>query len=134
FSSLVHEVFMNRMGGAPLLRDEIASITRWVFALRRPPPELAGDADAAARGEILFHDPAVGCASCHAGPKLTNNSTVDVGTGGAFQVPSLIGVVTRAPYLHNGCGASLRDRFSACGGGDKHGNTSQLSAAQLDDL
>jgi len=37
--------------------------------------------------------------------------------------------------LHDGRAATLRDRFDpAIGGGDQHGHTSQLSAAQLDDL
>ena len=37
--------------------------------------------------------------------------------------------------MHDGCAATLRDRFNpACGGGDRHGVTSQLSSAQIDDL
>jgi hypothetical protein len=36
----------------------------------------------------------------------------------------------------SGCARTLRERFSepACGGGDLHGKTWHLSAAQLDDL
>jgi cytochrome c peroxidase len=60
--------------------------------------------------------------------------TVDVGTGGKFQVPSLVGVSQRAPFMHDGCAATLRDRFGPCGGGDKHGFTSQLTSAQITDL
>jgi cytochrome c peroxidase len=66
---------------------------------------------------------------------MTNNATVDVGTGHAMQVPSLRGVSWRAPFMHNGCAGTLADRFSAaCGGGDKHGTTSQLTPAQVTDL
>jgi hypothetical protein len=36
--------------------------------------------------------------------------------------------------MHDGCAATLRDRFGACGGGDNHGHTSQLTPAELDDL
>jgi cytochrome c peroxidase len=72
--------------------------------------------------------------SFHDGPQLTTNETVDVGTGGEFQIPGLHGVGLRAPYLHNGCAATLHDRFGACGGGDEHGQTSQLSAQDIDDL
>jgi hypothetical protein len=36
--------------------------------------------------------------------------------------------------MHDGCAAKLLDRFGACGGGDKHGHTSQLQPAQLADL
>ena len=75
-----------------------------------------------------------GCGSCHNGAKLTNNVTVDVGTGGAFQVPSLVGLAVRAPFIHNGCARTLKERFTACGGGDRHGKTSHLTSAQIDDL
>jgi hypothetical protein len=37
--------------------------------------------------------------------------------------------------MHTGCAATLLDRFTpACGGGDTHGHTSQLTSDQLDDL
>jgi hypothetical protein len=66
---------------------------------------------------------------------MTNNQTMDVGTGGKFQVPSLVGIANHPPFLHNGCAATLRDRFTpACGGGDLHGLTSKLSAGDVSDL
>jgi len=34
---------------------------------------------------------------------LTNNQSADVGTGGTFQVPSLVDLAHRAPYMHDGC-------------------------------
>ena len=93
------------------------------------------DLDAAARGEILFNDEAVGCASCHGGAMLTNSKSVDVGTGKEFQVPSLVGIASRAPFMHDGCAPTLQARFGGpCGGGDAHGRTSQLSPGQIDDL
>jgi cytochrome c peroxidase len=58
----------------------------------------------------------------------------NVGTGRALQVPSLLGVSHRAPFMHNGCAPTLRDRFGACGGGDRHGNTSHLSEPEINDL
>jgi len=67
---------------------------------------------------------------------MTNNATVDVGTGGAFQVPSLVGIGSRGPFMHNGCAKTLADRFSdtACGGGSKHGNVAGFSSNELSDL
>jgi hypothetical protein len=60
---------------------------------------------------------------------------MDVGTGLPLQVPSLRGVSWRAPFMHDGCANTLADRFDAkCGGGDKHGVTSNLMPAQLADL
>ena len=72
--------------------------------------------------------------TCHVGPQYTNNALVNVGTGGMFKVPSLIGLAARAPYMHDGCAVTLRDRFTTCGNSPLHGNTATLSAAQLDDL
>ena len=48
----------------------------------------------------------------------------------------LVGIASRAPFMHDGCAKTLKERFTntACGGGDQHGKTSQLSDAQLDDL
>jgi hypothetical protein len=49
-------------------------------------------------------------------------------------VPSLVGIGTRGPFMHDGCAKTLRERFGACGGGDKHGVTSTLKPAELNDL
>jgi mono/diheme cytochrome c family protein len=100
-----------------------------------PPAAPSGDAAAVARGRALFASPAVGCATCHAGAHLTDNKNHDVGTGGELQTPSLVGVGWRAPFMHDGCAPTLAARFDAgCGGGDRHGVTSKLSAAELADL
>ena len=93
------------------------------------------DAAAAARGKVLFESTEVGCTACHAGEQLAVGGNFDVGTGGHFQVPTLIGVGLRTPVMHDGCAETLRQRFDpGCGGGDFHGRTSQLDEAQLDDL
>jgi mono/diheme cytochrome c family protein len=102
-----------------------------------PTAALSGAATHAAavgRGRALFADEKVGCAGCHGGPRLTNNQMADVGTGGAFQVPSLIGLAARAPYQHDGCAATLRERFDPACGGARHGSTAGLAPAGLDDL
>ena len=75
------------------------------------------------------------CATCHEGPLLTNNKTVDVGTGQALQVPTLRGLRWRPPFMHDGCARTLADRFTpSCGGGDRHGVTSHLDPQQIADL
>ncbi len=68
-----------------------------------------GGADRA-RQEIFFRTD-VGCADCHNGGHFTNNRNADVGTGRSVQVPTLTGVATRAPFMHDGCAATLHDRF-----------------------
>ena len=134
FKHLADEVMTKRMIGPSLTSQEVTSLSSWIDAQPRLPAPVAQDPEAVKRGRALFESPAVGCSSCHSGDKLTNNLTVDVGTEGSFQVPSLLGVAHRAPFLHTGCAPTLRDRFGACGGGDKHGHTSQLSDQQIDDL
>lgn len=37
---------------------------------------------------------------------MSNQAIVNVGTGANFKVPSLLGVGSRAPYMHDGCAAT----------------------------
>jgi DNA-binding beta-propeller fold protein YncE len=138
FGVLIEEVMVHRMGGAELSDERRTALESWLFQLRPPASIVAPTDPGAVRGRTLFESADVGCSSCHSGAKLTNNQTAYVGTGDArqgFQVPSLHGVGFRAPFLHTGCAATLRDRFEpACGGGDRHGKTSQLNDAQVGDL
>lgn len=134
FNMLVNEVMVGRMSLpiAPNDQQQEAFLS-WTDGVARPMARL-GDPNAVERGKALFFDSEVGCNECHTGPQLTNRGIFDVGTGGAFVVPSLVGIAARAPFLHDGCAPTLRDRFSPCGGGDRHGKTSHLSDAELDDL
>lgn len=136
FSQLVDDVFAGRMAGPPLSDEHKDALFDWIDALPLPPPAAGLDQTAVARGKRLFETPALGCATCHAGPHLTNNATVDVGTGRPYQVPGLTGLAGRTPLMHDGCAATIADRFgpSACSGGDRHGTTSALDRAQLSDL
>jgi hypothetical protein len=131
--TLMTEVFATRMAGGALSRSELLSIGPWIDRIPAPKGVLV-DAAAAERGRVLFDSADVGCATCHSGSQLTNLQLFDVGTGGRFKVPSLVGVGGRAPYMHDGCATTLADRFGVCGGGDLHGKTSQLTGAQLTDL
>jgi len=135
WNGLIEEVMMKRMA-MPVVPSEAqsAALLSWLDTIRAPLP--ADDLDPAAieRGHALFLDTTVGCTSCHNGPSYTNNQAIDVGTGGLFVVPSLIGVGARLPLMHNGCAPTLEARFSACGGVDRHRRTSQLTTAQIADL
>ena len=89
------------------------------------------------RGKEVFHSRAVGCASCHSGSNFTNNESRYVGTDERvlMQVPPLVGIGYRAPFMHDGCAPTLAARFDpACGGGEEHGNTAHLTATELGDL
>ncbi|HTU57709.1 MAG TPA: cytochrome-c peroxidase, partial [Polyangiales bacterium] len=135
FRTLVNEVFVGRMSGFTPTPQQADALAGWLDA---QPALHADPADSAAaeRGKLLFESAETRCTQCHVGAQLTNNLTEDVGTGAALQVPSLRGVRFRAPLMHDGCAANLSERFTnvACGGGDNHGTTSQLSATQVSDL
>jgi cytochrome c len=134
FPVLMENVFVGRMSGPELAPEQVTAALYWIDHQPLVPVAAPADPAAVARGRLLFNDKSVGCASCHNGDKFTNNMTADVGTDGTFQVPSLLNVAARAPYMHDGCAPTLTDRFGPCGGGDHHGLTSPLGAAQIADL
>ena len=103
----------------------------------------------AQRGKALFFDKTVACATCHSGPYYTDSNLRKpfklhaVGTGNddpgekmgpKYDTPTLLGVYRAAPYLHHGKAKTLRDVLTTCNKGDRHGKTSHLAPAQLDDL
>ena len=120
------------------------------FTFRRS-PHAAGPgqlAPEAARGKVLFHNSVVNCASCHNGPYFTDSSLTrpftrhDVGTGGGpneklgpdFDTPTLLGVYRVNSYLHDGRAKTLHEVLTKFNADDKHGKTSHLSPAEVDDL
>src|SRR4029077_17412811 len=131
-ADLMEDVFVTRMGGVHESKARSNALQSWLFGLTPLPAQRAADDPAALRGQALFEGDAQ-CSTCHSGPKLTNNATFDVGTGEALQVPSLRGIAYRAPLIHDGCAATLRDRFDPKCAGDKHGQIDQLSSDQIDD-
>jgi mono/diheme cytochrome c family protein len=131
---LMEHVFVGRMGGVHQNPERQKALERYLFSLQPPAAAQPQDMEAVHRGEALFASPDVGCRGCHVGDKLTDNRSLDVGTGGKLQVPSLRAVAYRAPFMHNGCATRLRDRFDPACGGSAHGNVKSLSGDQIDDL
>lgn len=135
FRDLVTHVFTERMGAGQIADDHKDALSHYVDRLTPVPPSFPADMAQVERGQELFESDRLQCTSCHSGAMLTNNTSVDVGTGGTFQVPTLVGLGHRAPLIHNGCVSSIRDRFlNPCAGGDRHGHTSDLTSAEIDDL
>ncbi|QDU45305.1 Lactonase, 7-bladed beta-propeller [Symmachiella dynata] len=104
---------------------------------------------AAKRGQKLFFDEETQCATCHGGPFFTDSRMEkpfrlhDVGTGNddpseimgpKYDTPTLLGIYRTAPYLHHGKAKTLRDVLTTQNKNDQHGQTSHLSAEQIDDL
>ncbi len=113
------------------------------------PHAKSGLSDAAKRGREIFLSKETACATCHHGPYFCDSNPAskptlhDVGTGRSdpsekmplkYDTPTLLGVYRSAPYLHDGSAKTLRDLLTTSNAGDKHGKTSPLNSAQIDDL
>ena len=138
---------------------DLDALAAYVASLAQPAPSPHRSPDgslpeAAARGRVLFGSSATGCTTCHAGaalhdsgftapgvPRLHDVGTLGPGSGlrlGAalpgIDTPTLHGVWSTAPYLHDGSAATLRDVLITRNASDAHGVTSHLSDAEVDDL
>lgn len=129
-TALTQEVYTQRMGGRELDAPGVEALKNWLEQIPRPRRPSVDEA-ARSRGEALFN--ASDCRRCHAGPRLTNNETIDVGSGVPMQVPSLIGVGARLPVMHDGCAATLAQRFDTCAN-PMHGKTASLTPSEIADL
>jgi DNA-binding beta-propeller fold protein YncE len=105
---------------------------------RKPDGSLT---ESAARGETIFHRPAVGCADCHPAPLFTDLALSDVGTAGerdrgaaAYDTPTLVELWCNPPYLNDGRAATLREVLIDHNADDRHGTTRTLGSAEIDDL
>jgi DNA-binding beta-propeller fold protein YncE len=121
---------------------ESKAVQAYLGSLRpTPSPRLLGGrmSPQAQRGRQIFEGKS-GCATCHAGPQLTDLKSYDVGTkrdfdtSGKFVTPTLIELWRTAPYLHDGSAATIMDLLTKGNQGDQHGSTSHLSKAELEDL
>jgi hypothetical protein len=134
FTDLFNEVMLKRMA-LPVTPPpgDVDALVRWMDTIPALPPGEGLDAELVERGRALFFDPAVKCGECHSGPTYSDERIYDVGTGGEFVTPSLLGVGLRAPLMHDGCAKDLRARFGLCGG-NAHGDISGLDEADFDAL
>lgn len=129
--SATERVYSAQARGTSLAPSQLDAAVRWLDglpAIRRAPLRAANEV---AEGRAIFHDPAVGCAGCHSGERMTNNENHDVGTDGAYQVPSLVDVAARGPWLHDGRARTLRDAFMSSA---QHGGARGLDEARVESL
>jgi hypothetical protein len=133
-SALFSEVMVKRMNlQVSVSQAQIATLGSFLQQIPALAPVDGLDPVAIARGQALFERTDVGCATCHSGAQYTDNQLSDVGTGGKFVTPSLLGVGLRSPIFHDGCAPSIAKRFGPCGG-TQHGKTSLLAANEQADL
>lgn len=140
---LTDQVMHVRMGrNQPLTDAEVDVLLDWLDRLPARRVDRVLRWAAVERGRVIFEDPVVGCATCHQAADYQAGRAHDVGTGGRFQTPSLVGVGLRRPLMHDGCAESMAARFdpdlrredgTACGG-DTHGNLDHLEPDELGDL
>jgi len=131
FTALTTDVMQGRMGGPALTPEQTTALAGYIDRFPALPAPATAPSSSVERGKTLFNDTNVGCATCHSGARFTNNQTMDVGyASGNLQVPGLVGLWARAPYLHDGCAGTLADRFTRCDTG-KHGNLVGLTEADL---
>ncbi len=133
--------------------EEAKCIDAYVMAMRQQvsPYARAKNAEAIARGKVIFEDPAkADCAACHkqeyaftaaVDPNdATKTPLYDVGLGTRdmmgrkFDVPTLREVWRTAPYLYDGRARTMREVLTTWNPADQHGVTSELSEAELNDL
>jgi len=132
--SLFGEVMVRRMNLTAKVSDkQVAALGSFLEQVPAQAPIGGLDPAAVSRGEALFRRADVGCATCHSGSQYTNNQLEDVGTGGVFVTPTLLGVGLRSPIFHDGCAKSVNERFGACGG-SAHGSPQILTAGERADL
>ncbi len=115
---------------------EAAAIDEYLKSLKPlPSPYLVNGklSSSAMRGKKIFFDPSVGCASCHPNGLFTTLKSYDVGAG-LLDTPTLIEIWRTAPYLHDGSAMTLRELLTTANPHDRHGRTSHLRSAQIDDL
>ena len=129
---LMIDTYVTRMQGSTPTEAQAQALGVWLDELRAPlanPPPLD---EWQQQGQQVFV--ATGCATCHSGDRFTDNVAHDVGTGARFQTPSLIGLRYSAPYMHDGCAATLEQRFDDACGGETHGEFWTLDPDQLSQL
>jgi mono/diheme cytochrome c family protein len=133
-NALVTEVMVKRMSVSTPPNDaQVVGLGSFLEQLPEPAPTEGLDPAAVTRGEALFRRADVACATCHSGSQYTNNQLQNVGTGGQFVTPSLLGVGLRNALFHDGCAKSVDERFGTCGG-SSHGNPDLLSSDEKADV
>lgn len=128
------ETSQTRMGGSDLTDADVADIEAFVATLAAPDvSDTALDPAAVARGEAVFNREDVGCATCHGAPLYTDNLSHDLYGLAGVNTPTLLGIASTAPYLHDGSAPTLAAVLETSRAGQM-GDTSMLSDAEVADL
>jgi len=121
----VSETIRN-LGGKQLPSQELASLFAYLRSMK-PIPRIPDDENAplVTRGRQLFHSDRAACGTCHVElGRFSDGEPHDVGSGGVFVTPSLVGAGARASFFHDGRFSSLDDLLAHA---PRMGGASQLS-------
>jgi len=133
----------------PAPEDRVAATYAFIQSLApEPSPYLGPDGRLtpdAVEGKKIFESAETGCLRCHKPPLFTDLKRHDVGTRlvppdisrwdeGGYDTPTLVEVWRTAPYMHLGKATTILDVLTTENKDDQHGNTSQLSPDQLNQL
>ena len=139
----VRNVIVNRMKGAEPAKDTVEALTAYVRSLPNPPAQFLdkdgmpiGTAPADVKRGFAIFSGKGGCMTCHLPASYDKKGAEDVGSGGAFKVPSLRAIARTAPYFHDGRFKTLEETASFMFDfyAKKAGTTDTLSDAEKRDL
>jgi len=116
------ELGIDIMHDPDLLTSKLPALRDYQFSIAAPPPpDGSFDAEAAARGQLLFAGVAQ-CSTCHSGPAFTDAPTLhapeEVGMDpteaarsktGLYRTTPLRGAWQHPPYFHDGSAATFAD-------------------------
>ena len=126
---------VRRLGGTGINKQQVKDLQAYFATLPRPRTGTTADRRAVRRGKKLFFSKKLGCASCHSGPRYTNNESYNLADDlGSVDTPSLIGLASSAPYYHDGSAATLRALVLEKGSVHGMGRLDRLEGKQIDDL
>lgn len=126
-----------------LPEERLATVNAYLKSLEPvPSPYLQPDGTltkAALRGKKVFEGKA-GCVNCHTPPYHSNKRKFAFGLGTdeerdrEFATPILIEAWRTAPYMYDGRAVTIREVVTTDNHNNKHGNTKDLTAKEVNDL
>ncbi|MFT5683250.1 MAG: cytochrome c553, partial [Myxococcota bacterium] len=122
---------VRRMGGVALNTNDLGRLEDFIAQLRRVRLPEAVDAEAVARGAVLFER--AGCGDCHVGETLSDGAHYGILDDVAANTPTLRGVVSTAPYFHDGSAETLGEVLVASDAG-LMGSTGGFTEGERGDL
>lgn len=140
----VRKSFTETMLGPEPTADDVRAALAYLESLPLPPnprqPEGAPLSAAAERGRAVFESDVAGCSACHSGPLYTDGQVHDVGLASkrdayqGYNTPSLVGLVRRVRYLHDGRAKSLEELLTGPHNPAQVTGRGELTAEQRADL